>query len=137
MIHAWGLAWCFGFNALSYLAVLAGLFMIHLPHVATSTVRTPLKQLIRDSSASAAEGVRYLMRPGIVRDLLGLVTVGAVFGVATVAQALLFAASDVSQEPGYWAITAVGGTLSAFHLLRAAMRCACAAQCHRATAATG
>lgn len=80
VIHAWGLAWCFGFNALSYLAVLAGLFMIHLPHVATPTVRTPLNQLIRDSSASAAAGVRYLMQPGVVRDLLGLVTVGAVFG---------------------------------------------------------
>ena len=80
VIHAWGLAWCFGFNALSYLAVLAGLFMIHLPHVATPTVRMPLKQLIRDSSASAAAGVRYLMQPGVVRDLLGLVTVGAVFG---------------------------------------------------------
>lgn len=80
VIHAWGLAWCFGFNALSYLAVLAGLFMIHLPHVETSTTRAPLRQFIRDSSASAAAGVRYLMQPGIVRDLLGLVTVGAVFG---------------------------------------------------------
>lgn len=80
VIHALGLAWCFGFNALSYLAVLAGLFMIHLPHVAEPTERVPFPQLLRDSTHSALAGVRYLTQPGTVRDLLGLVTVGAVFG---------------------------------------------------------
>jgi MFS family permease len=36
--------------------------------------------VLRETSASAADGWRYLMQPGHVRDLLILVTVGAVFG---------------------------------------------------------
>ena len=37
-------------------------------------------EVLRSSSADAMEGLRYLLKPGHVRDLLLLVTVGAVFG---------------------------------------------------------
>ena len=37
-------------------------------------------EVLRETSASAMEGLRYLLRRGHVRDLLALVTVGAVFG---------------------------------------------------------
>jgi len=80
IIHALGLAWCFGVNALSYLAVLAGLFMMRLPSVVPGTRGMSVPQVIRESTTSAMAGVRYLTQPGTVRDLLGLVTVGAVFG---------------------------------------------------------
>jgi len=120
VIHAWGLAWCFGFNALSYLAVLAGLFMIHLPHVSTPTIRTPLRQLIRDSTASASAGVRYLMQPGIVRDLLGLVTVGAVFGGPFITLMPVMARDQLGlSADGYGGLLAsvgVGGLIAALVL---------------------
>ena len=80
VIHALGLAWCFGFNALSYLAVLAGLFMIRLPYVGPPAKPTVFAELLGDSTKSASEGVRYLTQRGTVRDLLGIVAVGAVFG---------------------------------------------------------
>ena len=80
VIHALGLAWCFGLNSLSYLAVLAGLFMMRLPSVVPASRGMSVAQMIRESTASATAGVRYLTQPGTVRDLLGLVTVGAVFG---------------------------------------------------------
>lgn len=80
VIHGLGLAWCFGLNALSYLAVLTGLFMMRLPYVAAPARDMTLAQLARESTASALAGVRYLTQRGVVRDLLGIVTVGAVFG---------------------------------------------------------
>jgi MFS family permease len=80
VIHALGLAWCFGLNAVSYIAVLVGLFLMHLPPVAVVSRGATLMTMARESTASALAGFRYLTRPGTVRDLLGLVTVGAVFG---------------------------------------------------------
>ena len=80
VIHAFGLAWCFGLNALSYFAVLAGLYMMHLPTVLAPPRRTSFIAMARESTASAVSGFRYLMQPGTVRDLLGLVAIGAVFG---------------------------------------------------------
>ena len=79
VIHAFGLSWCFGLNALSYLAVLSGLFMMHLPSVVVPR-RASFMAMARESTASARTGFRYLTRPGTVRDLLGLVAVGAIFG---------------------------------------------------------
>ncbi|MEP6781034.1 MAG: MFS transporter, partial [Gemmatimonadaceae bacterium] len=79
VIHSFGLSWCFGLNALSYFAVLAGLFMMHLPSVLVPK-RATFMAMARESTASALTGFRYLTQPGTVRDLLGLVAVGAVFG---------------------------------------------------------
>ena len=84
VIARFGIAWCFGLNALSFVAVLWGLLRIKLPVPAmTNSVRisvTGVHELLERSSAGAAEGLRHLAKPGPVRDLLALVTVGAVLG---------------------------------------------------------
>lgn len=116
IIAQFGIAWCFGLNALSFVAVLWGLYRIRLvaPDVlvsatagsataaevsatagsATAGLATAgsatagsatagsatAAEVLRSSSADAMEGLRYLLKPGHVRDLLLLVTVGAVFG---------------------------------------------------------
>lgn len=79
VIHRFGIAWCFALNAVSYLAVLWGLFRIELPSADVITGVRSAAQAFRDSSRSAADGLRHLLQPGDVRDLLALVTVGAVF----------------------------------------------------------
>ncbi len=78
IIHQFGIGWCFGLNAFSFVAVLWGLLLITLPPTAAD--RAPLRVLdaIRDSSRNAAEGLRHFLQRGPVRDLLMLVTVGAV-----------------------------------------------------------
>ncbi|MGH7669305.1 MAG: MFS transporter [Gemmatimonadaceae bacterium] len=69
-----GIAWCFGLNALSYVAVLVGLYMIRLPkwHPMAITV-SPL--------ASMAEGVRYLRDSKAVSAMLRVVAVYSILGV--------------------------------------------------------
>ena len=85
VIARFGIAWCFGLNALSFVAVLWGLLRITLPAPAspTGTVRltvTGVHELLERSTVGAAQGLRHLGKPGPVRDLLALVTVGAVLG---------------------------------------------------------
>ena len=84
VIARFGIAWCFGLNALSFVAVLWGLLRIKLPVPAMpNNVRlsvTGVHELLARSSAGAAEGLRHLAKPGPVRDLLALVTMGAVLG---------------------------------------------------------
>jgi len=84
VIARFGIAWCFGLNALSFVAVLWGLLRIKMtvPTIGT-TVRltvTGVHELLERSTAGAAEGLRHLAKPGPVRDLLALVTVGALLG---------------------------------------------------------
>jgi MFS family permease len=98
VIGSLGIAWCFGLNAASFGAVLWGLRRIRAGGVGARTTEawgaeasttgygtagtagTTVLGVLRETSASAADGWRYLMQPGHVRDLLILVTVGAVFG---------------------------------------------------------
>ena len=69
-----GLAWCFGINALSYLAVLGGLFLIRLPPFKPVIHRlTPLQGLV--------QGVRYMRATPAVSALMRIVAVYAIFGV--------------------------------------------------------
>ena len=69
-----GIAWCFGVNALSYVAVLIGLFMIDLPAwVPVEHRASPL--------AGMVEGVRFMRGTPGVAWLIGIVTVASVFGV--------------------------------------------------------
>ena len=73
VIAGFGLAWCFGFNALSYLAVLAGLFLIRRPPREPSPPHAPaLEGLI--------EGFRYMWHTPTVRALMGVTLVTAVCG---------------------------------------------------------
>jgi MFS family permease len=69
-----GLAWCFGVNALSYLAVLAGLLLIRLPGRDTPVDETsPLDGLI--------EGLRYMFETREISVLMRLITVYAICGI--------------------------------------------------------
>lgn len=69
-----GVAACFGVNALSYIAVLVGLFMMRLPRVpiAVSTA-TPMEGI--------REGLRFMRDTPTVAALMGLVTVFSVLGI--------------------------------------------------------
>src|SRR5688500_11870359 len=69
-----GLAWCFGINALSYIAVLGGLFLIRLPPFTPVVQRlTPLQGL--------EQGIRYMRSTPAVSALMRLVAVYAILGV--------------------------------------------------------
>jgi MFS family permease len=69
-----GLAWCFGVNALSYIIVLVGLFLMALPPWMPATQRaSPWEGLV--------EGVRYMRGTPTVNALMRLVTVYSICGV--------------------------------------------------------
>ncbi len=70
-----GMAWCFGVNAVSYFAVLVGLFMIQLPPWTrdASITTTPLEGIL--------EGFRYMRGTPFVWSLIKLVAVYSVLGV--------------------------------------------------------
>lgn len=69
-----GIAWCFGVNALSYLTVLVGLFMIRLPawHPPLSA-DSPLHGIL--------EGLRYIRATRKVATLIRFITVYSILGV--------------------------------------------------------
>jgi MFS family permease len=77
VIASLGLSWCFGFNALSYLAVLIGLAMIRLP---ARELRTP-----GIAHPSALEGIhealRYVRNDRIMWILMRIVAVFSVLSV--------------------------------------------------------
>lgn len=79
VIARFGIAWCFGLNALSFVAVIWGLLRMDVPAPVARAAAT-MSEVLRQSSIGAAAGVRYLLQPGSVRELLALVTVGALFG---------------------------------------------------------
>ncbi len=78
VIHQLGIGWCFALNAMSFIAVLWGLFLITLPESAVQRAPIRVAEALRESSRNAAEGLRHFLQRGPVRDLLVLVTVGAV-----------------------------------------------------------
>jgi len=69
-----GIAWCFGVNALSYVTVLIGLFMITLPEWMPNEQRASAWQGMK-------EGVRYMSNTPTIAALMVIVTVYSVFGV--------------------------------------------------------
>jgi MFS family permease len=77
VIASLGLSWCFGFNALSYLAVLIGLALIRLP------VRDPASREIDHPSAIAGihEALRYVRNDRIMWILMRIVAVFSVLSV--------------------------------------------------------
>lgn len=117
VIHQLGIAWCFGLNALSFVAVLWGLFLIKLPLKASMFAGTTIWQLFRQTSRDAIAGLRHLDQPGMVRDLLALVTVGAVFGSPFIALMPVMARDRLGLDAGgYGALLAalgVGGLAGA------------------------
>jgi MFS family permease len=73
VIATFGLSWCFFLNAVSYLAVLAGLFLIRLPPWEAAKHPSPLEGL--------REGLRYMRETPEISTLLRLMTVSAICGV--------------------------------------------------------
>jgi MFS family permease len=69
-----GIAWCFGVNALSYVTVLIGLFMITLPEWTPDEQRASAWQGMK-------EGVRYMSDTPTIAALMVIVTVYSIFGV--------------------------------------------------------
>jgi MFS family permease len=146
IIASLGLAWCFGVNALSYIAVMGGLMLIRLPAwTPPEHVVSPLEGIregvlfMRDTPSIAALmkfvtvysilGVPYLtLMPVVARDHLGLTAGGygamlACVGVGGVSGALWLAAiGDRFNRMRLLAITAYvyAGLLIAFALVRSA-----------------
>ena len=74
IIARFGLAWCFGVNALSYLLVLIGLARITLPpRVAAVWTASPMEGI--------REGLAYVAGDRRVRGLVELVTVFSILGI--------------------------------------------------------
>jgi MFS family permease len=70
-----GIEWCFGINAISYIAVLGGLMMLRLPRWVPpqGPLATPMEGI--------AEGLRYMRNNPTLATLMKLVTVYSVLGV--------------------------------------------------------
>ncbi|HEY8164386.1 MAG TPA: MFS transporter [Gemmatimonadaceae bacterium] len=68
-----GLAWCFGINALSYIAVIGCLLAIKLPRFVPS--ETPIRAI-----DGFKEGIRYMRSRREVKGLMGVIAVYAIFG---------------------------------------------------------
>jgi MFS family permease len=66
-----GIAWCFALNALSFVAVLIGLLLIRLDSGAMERSTTP--------TGGVVDGLRYLWERRVLRSLVGLTTVFAIF----------------------------------------------------------
>ena len=128
-IAQFGIAWCFGLNALSFVTVLIGLFMIDLP-----------KWVARHAGHSPWEGVlqalRYMRDTPNVRALMMMVTVYSILGVPVLAlmpvvardmfglgaagYGLLMSCLGVGGLAGALALAGVGYRFSRIKLLMAA-----------------
>jgi len=117
VIHRFGIAWCFGLNALSFVAVLWGLFQIQLPAVPSAFRGERLRDVLVASTRDAIAGLRHLNEPGVARDLLGLVTVGAVFGAPFITLMPVMARDRLGLDAGGYGVLlaslGVGGLIGA------------------------
>jgi MFS family permease len=108
-----GLAWCFGVNSLSYVAVLIGLFMIHLPPwVSPTDMASPLDGI--------REGIRYMRDTPSISALMRFVTVYSILGVPYLTLMPVVARDQLHLDAGgYGALLAcvgIGGVTGALTL---------------------
>jgi len=87
---AFGPAWCFTINAISFIAVIAALSLMRLSPQSAPVRRT-------SGMADFKEGLRYVMAQPLIRTLMALVAVTS-----------LFAVSMVTLVPA-WAVNILGG----------------------------
>ena len=117
VIHRFGIAWCFGLNALSFVCVLWGLFLIRLPKTPFPFDGTSIREVLKTSTRDAVAGLRFLDQPGVVRDLLGLVTVGAIFGAPFITLMPVVARDRLGLDAGGYGVLlaslGLGGLLGA------------------------
>ena len=74
VIRTAGLPWCFALNALSYVAVLIGLFMMRLPPYTRPTI-------VGSRAQALSDGLRFMFRDRRIRVLMTLVTAFSIFGI--------------------------------------------------------
>jgi MFS family permease len=98
-----GLAWCFGLNALSFSAVLAGLFMLRLPpHVRPVDRPSPM--------AGLREGIAYMFATTEIIVVMRMVSVFSIFGVPYLTLMPVFAREALGQgASGYGLLMTVTG----------------------------
>jgi MFS family permease len=108
-----GLAACFGTNAVSYIAVLVGLFMIRLPRQAPPTSRFAAMDGIR-------EGVVFMRSTPTVAALMGVITVFSVLGIPYLTLMPVVARDTLHLDAGGYglllACVGTGGLLGALGL---------------------
>jgi MFS family permease len=113
IIARFGIAWCFGVNALSYIAVLIGLFMIQLP------AWLPPERLIAPLEG-IREAIDYVRETPTVSSLLWLVTVFSVLGVPYLTLMPVFARDRLGLGAGGYggllACVGIGGLAGALSL---------------------
>ena len=73
ILAKYGLAWCFGINAISYFAVLASLSRIKLP------AWTPV-QLLVSPAEQLKQGLNYIRSSRSVSGLMGVIAIYSIFG---------------------------------------------------------
>lgn len=116
IVAHWGIAWCFGVNALSYLTVLAGLALVRLPPWQPPRITGAPMQVLRD-------GLSYAMRDRRVRGLLELVTVFSVLGIPYIALMPVLARERLGLDAsGYGlmlSVLGIGGLTGALSLAAA------------------
>ncbi len=108
-----GMAWCFGFNALSYATVLAGLFMVQLP-----------QWLPPEDSASPLEGIReglrYMRQTPAIFSLMKVVTAYSVLGVPYLVLLPVVARDQLGMQAGGYGLllasVGIGGLAGALTL---------------------
>ena len=98
---AFGAAWCFALNGVSFLGVITALLLMRLPPPA-------LAPRVQSAFAQLSEGVRYTLRHPLLRMLIAVPAVTALFGMT---YATLLPA---------WAIEVLGGDATANGLLQSA-----------------
>jgi MFS family permease len=97
-----GIAWCFALNAVSYLSVVIGLYLIQRPpHVARQR---------RTDGGEMRAGIRYMMSTPEVRNLMIIVTVVSVFGGPYIALMPVIARDQLGTGAGGYGslLTAIG-----------------------------
>lgn len=113
VIGTLGTKWCFALNSMSYLAVLAGLFMIRVP--AWKRVETNVSPM-----EGMFEGFRYMRDTPLVNMLVRVVGVTAIFGIAFLAMMPVVARNVIhSGATGYGVLltcVGIGALLGALSL---------------------
>jgi len=119
VIASLGIAWCFGVNAASYIAVLIGLFMIRLPAwVPPEHLSSPLEGI--------RQGVSYMRGTPSIAALMRFVTIYSIFGVPYLTLMPVVARNRLGLgADGYGALLAcvgIGGVAGALSLAATADR---------------
>ena len=108
-----GIAWCFAVNALSYVTVLAGLFLVQLPvWVAPEHRASPLEGI--------REGVRYVRDTPAIAALMKIVTAYSILGIPYLVLMPVVARDQLHMDAGGYGLllasVGIGGLAGALTL---------------------